>query len=65
MTVYETVQLIPEFVSETLIQMQQDDEIKSIGKWHLGHKYNIDDWGVGFFKAREERETEEGTFYYD
>jgi len=31
--------------------MKQDDEIKSIGKWHLGHKYNIEDWGVGFFKA--------------
>ena len=65
MTIYETVQLIPEFVSETLIQMKQEDEIKSIGKWHLGTKYNIDDWGVGFFKAREEQETDEGTVYYD
>ena len=36
MTIYEAVQLIPEFVSDTLIQMKQDDEIKSIGKWHLG-----------------------------
>ncbi len=45
--------------------MKQDDEIKSIGKWHLGHKYNIDDWGVGFFKAREEKEMEDGTYYLD
>jgi len=45
--------------------MKTDDEIKSIGKWHLGHKYNIDDWGVGHFKAREEIESAEGTFYHD
>jgi hypothetical protein len=51
MTIYEMINMIPDFVSETLIQMKQDDEIKSIGKWHLGHKYNIEDWGVGSFKA--------------
>lgn len=65
MTIYEIINLIPDFVSETLINMKQDDEIKSIGKWHLGHKYNIDEWGVGFFKAWEETETSEGTFYHD
>ena len=54
MTIYETVQLIPEFISETLIQMNQNDEIKCIGKWHLGHKYQA---GSGFFKVREEKET--------
>jgi len=59
------INMIPDFVSETLIQMKQDDEIKSIGKWHLGHKYNIEDWGVGSFKAWEETETEDGTFYHD
>jgi len=42
MTIYEIVNLIPDFVSETLINMKQDDEIKSIGKWYLGHKYNIE-----------------------
>jgi len=31
--------------------MKQDDEIKSIGKWHLGNKYNIVDWGFGIYKA--------------
>jgi hypothetical protein len=45
--------------------MKQDDEIKSIGKWHLGHKYNMEDWGAGFFNAREEVDTEEGVVYYD
>lgn len=45
--------------------MKQDDEIKSIGKWHLGHKYNIDGLGVGIFKAREEVESDEGTYYYE
>lgn len=65
MTISEIIQLIPDFVSQTLINMKTDDEIKSIGKWHLGHKYNIDDWGVGHFKAREEIESAEGTFYHD
>jgi hypothetical protein len=45
--------------------MKQDDEIKSIGKWHLGFKYNVDGLGVGLFKAREEQENEDGTYYFD
>ena len=65
MTIYETVQLIPEFVSEILLSSQQDDEIKSIGKWHLGQFYNIQEFGVGVFKVREERETMDGFSYYD
>ena len=65
MTIYETIQLIPEFVTEILIQMQQDEEIKSVGKWHLGQSYHITDWGVGFFKVREEKETLDGFSYYD
>lgn len=65
MTIYETIQLIPEFVSELLLQMQQDDEIKSIGKWHLGQSYPIKDWGVGFFKVREETETLDGFQYHE
>lgn len=65
MTIYETVQLIPEFVSEVLLQAQQDDEIRSIGKWHLGHFYNIQEFGVGVFKVREEKETMDGFSYYD
>lgn len=65
MTIYETVKLIPEFVSEILLQMTQDDEIRSIGKWHLGQFYNILDWGVGCFKVREEKETMDGFSYYD
>lgn len=64
-TIYELIQLIPEFISDTLIQMKSDDEVKSIGKWHLGNKYSIDDWGVGFFKAREEKDTEGGVQYFD
>jgi ubiquitin-protein ligase len=65
MTIYETVQLIPEFVSEILLQSQQDDEVKSIGKWHLGMFYNIQEFGVGVFKVREEKETMDGFSYYD
>lgn len=65
MTIYETIQLIPEFVSEILLQMNEDEEIKSIGKWHLGQSYHINDWGVGFFRAREETETLDGFHYND
>ena len=65
MTIYEIVNLIPDFVSETLINMKQDDEINSIGKWYLGHKYNIENQGIGVFKAREEVESTEGTLYQD
>lgn len=65
MTIYETIQLIPEFVSEVLLQATDDDEIKSIGKWHLGQSYHINDWGVGFFKVREEIETMDGFQYYE
>lgn len=65
MTIYETIQLIPEFVSDVLLQATQDEEIKSIGKWHLGQSYHITDWGVGFFKVREETETLDGFQYYD
>lgn len=65
MTIYETIQLIPEFVSELLLQIQEGDEIKSIGKWHLGQSYPIKDWGVGFFTVREEIETLDGLQYYD
>ena len=42
--------------------MNQSDEIKSIGKWHLGHQYNT---VSGFFKVREEKESEDGTYYED
>jgi hypothetical protein len=45
--------------------MTQDEEIKSIGKWHLGQSYPIHDWGVGFFKVREESETLDGFQYHD
>jgi ubiquitin-protein ligase len=65
MTIYEAIQMIPEFVSELLIQMTQDEEIKSIGKWHLGQSYPIHDWGVGFFKVREESETLDGFQYHE
>jgi ubiquitin-protein ligase len=65
MTIYETIQLIPDFVSEVLLQMTQDEEIRSIGKWHLGQSYHVTDWGVGFFKVREETETLDGFQYHD
>ena len=65
MTIYETIQMIPEFVSEILLQMNEDEEIKSIGKWHLGQSYHINDWGVGFFKVREETETLDGFLYHE
>ncbi len=65
MTIYETIQLIPQFVADLLLKMQQDDEIKSIGKWHLGQSYPIKDWSVGIFKVREETETLDGFQYHD
>lgn len=65
MTIYETIQLIPQFVADLLLKMHQDDEIKSIGKWHLGQSYPIKEWGVGCFKVREETETLDGFQYHD
>lgn len=44
--------------------MSQEDEVKSIGKWHLGAKYNIEEWGFSF-KAREEKDTGSGVEYLD
>lgn len=41
MSIYETIQLIPEFVSEVLLLTPQDEEVKDIGKWHLGQSYSI------------------------
>lgn len=65
MTIYETVQLIPDFVSDLLLHAQQDEEIKMIGKWHLGQNYHVTDWGVNLFKVREETETLDGFQYHE
>ena len=46
MTIFETIQLIPKFVSDVLLHVDQDEEIKSVGKWHLGQLYHITDWNV-------------------
>ena len=48
MTIYEIIQLIPEFVSEVLILTDQDEEVKDIGKWHLGQSYNLTNANVSF-----------------
>ncbi|CAI2370866.1 unnamed protein product [Moneuplotes crassus] len=65
MTIFETIELIPQFVADLLLQMQQEDEIKSIGKWHLGQSYPLKDMGIGLFAVREETETLDGFQYND
>jgi hypothetical protein len=71
MTIYETVQMIPEFVSDLLLEMTKDED--TIHDWvqsknykvHTGQSYHVTDWGVNFFKVREETETLDGFQYHE
>jgi hypothetical protein len=58
-------------VSDLLLEMTKDED--TIHDWvqsknykvHTGQSYHVTDWGVNFFKVREETETLDGFQYHE
>ena len=65
---YEIVQYIPEFIQEVIIE--EEESMKVIGRFHLGNRYNLNDWEPGMvnlncslFPCEEQDEGDPEYFY--